>query len=402
MISDVYFPRVNGVSTSIQTFRRELARLDCQVTLVVPEYEGVQTTAVLDDDADVIRVRSGRVLFDPEDRRLHWRALMRALNGLPGQFDLVHVQTPFFAHYAGLRYARAHAVPCVATYHTLFEEYLHHYLPFAPRALTARLARSISRGQCNALDGVIVPSSAMTDRLRTYGVDVPLPILPTGIDLGRLIGGDGPGFRAQHAIAPDQPTLVCVGRVAFEKNLDFLLRMMAQAVELLPTASPTPVLVICGEGPAVPSLMRQARALGIERHLRFVGYLDRSGPLLDCYRAGDLFVFASNTETQGLVLLEAMALGVPVVSTAVMGTRDVLREGEGAAIVPEDEAVFAARVVQLLVDRDARLALAAKARPYAQTWSAGAMAGRLFKWYGETIERRRRAGGVATALARPS
>lgn len=141
MISDVYFPRVNGVSTSIQTFRRELAQLDCQVTLVVPEYEGVHTAGMLDDDSDVVRVRSGRVLFDPEDRRLHWRALTRALDGLRGRFDLVHVQTPFFAHYAGLRYARAHGLPCVATYHTLFEEYLHHYLPFAPRAVTARLAR---------------------------------------------------------------------------------------------------------------------------------------------------------------------------------------------------------------------------------------------------------------------
>ncbi|MBC7780651.1 MAG: glycosyltransferase, partial [Proteobacteria bacterium] len=329
MISDVYFPRVNGVSTSIQTFRRELAASGCRVTLVVPDYAGVPgvTASGEDDDDDVVRVAASKVLFDPEDRMLRWSALGNALAALEVSFDLVHVQTPFVAHYAGLRFARRHGLPCVATYHTLFEEYLHHYLPVVPRMLTARLARSLSRAQCNALDGVVVPSTAMSERLRAYGVEVPLPILPTGVDLDRLSGGDGLRFRAQHGIAAGQPTLVCVGRVAFEKNLDFLLRMMVQVVATLPAGLGAPVLVICGEGPAVNALKRAARTLGIERNVRFVGYLDRDGALLDCYRAGDLFVFASRTETQGLVLLESMALGVPVVSTAVMGTRDVLREG---------------------------------------------------------------------------
>jgi glycosyltransferase involved in cell wall biosynthesis len=409
MISDVYYPRVNGVSTSIQTFRSELARLGCRVTLIVPEYAGAADPAAHGaDDEDTLRVPASGVLFDPEDRMLRWRALGQALNRADpaprSRFDLVHVQTPFVAHYAGLRHARRHDLPCVATYHTLFEEYLHHYLPVVPRAVTARLARSISRAQCNALDGVIVPSSAMSERLRAYGVEVPLPILPTGIDLQRLSGGDGARFRALYGIAPGQPTLVCIGRVAFEKNLDFLLRMMAVVVAQWPAhpaaSSGAPVLVICGEGPAVPALKRQARALGIESNLRFVGYLDRSGPLLDCYCAGDLFVFASGTETQGLVLLEAMALGVPVVSTAVMGTRDVLREGQGATIVPEDERAFAATVVHLLRDPAARAQIAARARPYAQTWSASAMAGRLAQWYADVIERRR-AGSAGRENVRP-
>jgi 1,2-diacylglycerol 3-alpha-glucosyltransferase len=400
MVSDVYFPRVNGVSTSILTFRRELSAIGCEVTLVVPDYaNGAVVMPAEGDDELIRRVASARVPFDPEDRRLSWRALTRALHTAPGPFDLVHVQTPFIAHYAGLRYARAHGLPCVATYHTLFEEYLHHYLPLAPRTLTALLARSLSRAQCNALDGVIVPSSAMQARLLEYRVSVPMPVLPTGIDLAQLASGDGQRFRAQHGIAPGQPVLVCVGRVAHEKNLDFLLRMMVRVAAAMPDA----LLVICGEGPAVPALKRQAHALGIERNLRFVGYLDRSGPLLDCYRAGDLFVFASRTETQGLVLLEAMALGVPVVSTAVMGTRDVLREGEGAAIVPEDEAAFASRVLALLADAPARQALAARARGYAQGWSAAAMANRLADWYRQVIERRRSgASRLTTQPAQPS
>lgn len=390
MISDVYFPRVNGVSTSIQTFRRELARLGVAVTLVAPAYAAA---AGARDDPDVLRVASSPVPFDPEDRLLHWRALGRTLAALAPRFDLVHVQTPFVAHYAGLGHARRHGLPCVATYHTLFEEYLHHYLPLVPRALTARSARSLSRRQCNALDGVIVPSTAMRERLQDYGVEVPLPVLPTGIDLQQLSGGDGARFRQSHSIAPGQPTLVCVGRVAFEKNLDFLLRMMARVVATMPPQIEPPVLVICGEGPALPSLRRQAQALGIEQNLRFVGYLDRAGPLLDCYRAGDLFVFASRTETQGLVLLEAMALGLPVVSTAMMGTRDVLREGEGAVIVPEDERKFATRVTGLLTDAQARSELASRARAYAAGWSADRIAQRLAGWYEEVVRAGRRRTG---------
>jgi glycosyltransferase involved in cell wall biosynthesis len=388
MISDVYFPRVNGVSTSIQTFRRELARLGTQVTLVVPDYPRAADGAGEQGEAEVVRVPSSPVPFDPEDRMLRPTALRSALDVLPPVYDLVHVQTPFMAHYAATAYARRHRLPCVATYHTLFEEYLHHYLPLVPRILTARVARSISRRQCNELDGVIVPSTAMQDRLRAYGVQVPLPVLPTGIDLERLDGGDGARFRAAHAIAPGQPTLVVVGRVAFEKNLDFLLRVMARVVATLPLRAGEPVLVVCGEGPAEPALRAQARSLGIERNLRFVGYLDRDGPLLDCYRAGDLFVFASRTETQGLVLLEAMALGVPVVSTAVMGTRDVLREGEGATIVADDEPAFAARVTALLTDPAARAALASRARGYAAGWSSAVMAARLSSWYAEVIRTR--------------
>lgn|GEM_PF-3174869 len=111
--------------------------------------------------------------------------------------------------------------------------------------------------------------------------------------------------------------LTHIGRLAFEKNVDFLLRMLVRVKREIPDV----LLVIAGEGPARRRLEAMGVELGLHEQLLFVGYLNRDGDLEDCYRAGDGFVFASRTETQGLVLLEAMALGVPVVSTAVMGTR---------------------------------------------------------------------------------
>ncbi len=109
--------------------------------------------------------------------------------------------------------------------------------------------------------------------------------------------------------------------------------------------------------------------------------------MLDCYCAGDAFVFASRTETQGLVLLEAMALGLPVVSTAVMGTRDILEPGRGALVAPEDEAEFAGRVVSLLLDPAARRRLSSEARGYASEWAAPCMAARLLEFYAGVLDR---------------
>jgi glycosyltransferase involved in cell wall biosynthesis len=110
--------------------------------------------------------------------------------------------------------------------------------------------------------------------------------------------------------------------------------------------------------------------------------------LLDCYRAADVFVFASRTETQGLVLLEAMACGTPVVALAVMGTRDVLREGEGARIAPDDPQGFAAAVKNLLENAPARAALAARAAPYAATWSDMETAKRMASFYSAVCDGR--------------
>jgi len=156
MLSDVYFPRVNGVSTSIQTFRRELQELGHEVWLVAPEYGQPMV-----HEQGIERVISRQVLFDPEDRMMRPRLLAQQLAMLRScKFDLIHVQTPFVAHYAGLRLARRLGVPCVETYHTFFEEYLFHYLPFLPKGVWRVVARQFSRRQCNQLDGLVVPSRA--------------------------------------------------------------------------------------------------------------------------------------------------------------------------------------------------------------------------------------------------
>jgi 1,2-diacylglycerol 3-alpha-glucosyltransferase len=148
--------------------------------------------------------------------------------------------------------------------------------------------------------------------------------------------------------------------------------------------------VIAGEGPALPALRRAAAALGLAEHTRFVGYLDRRRELLDCYRAADVFVFASRTETQGLVLLESLALGVPVVSTAVLGTREVLAGARGALVVEEEVTAFSGAVCGVLTQPGLRATLAAAGPKFvAQHWSSREMARRLLSLYEELVRTRR-------------
>jgi len=374
-VSDVYFPRVNGVSTSIRTFRQDLATCGVDTLLVVPSYD---KSASSEDEPGILRVASSGVPKDPEDRRMRWGSLTRVLDSIPrGHVDLVHIQTPFVAHYAAARFARKTGLPCVATYHTFFEEYLHHYVPVLPRRIGRFLARSFTRSQCADVQALIAPSDPMRDVLLEYGVSTPIHVLPTGLPADRFNPGDAQRFRAQAGIPADRPLVTYVGRVAHEKNIEFLVKVFAEVRHTVPRA----MLVIAGEGPARESLRQMVARLGLERDVHFAGYLDRNTGLLDCYAAANVFVFASRTETQGLVLLEAMAQGAPVVSTAELGTRSILKPGCGALVVEEQLQAFSAAVGEVLQNEDLRNDLAERGRIYARTWSSAIMARRLADLY---------------------
>jgi len=375
MLSDVYFPRVNGVSTSIKTFRDDIQSLGHECVLIAPEYPH---TAEEPDDAGIVRIPSWRVPFDPEDRLLMWPRLMGwAAQFEPGSFDVIHVQTPFTAHYAGVRLARSIGAPLLETYHTYFEHYLHHYVPALPATLTKTFARRLTLSQCNATDHVISPSPQMADALRTYGVSAPITILPTGLPPSAFVKGDRLRFRALHNIPNERPVALFVGRIAHEKNIDFLLRMLVD----LRKREPNVLMLVAGEGPAERHIKALVHSLGLDANVQMLGNMDRGQTLRDCYRAADVFVFASRTETQGLVLLEAMAQGTPVVSTAVMGTADVLSDMKGATVAPEDEAEFARLTADLLNNPQKRAALSHLAEKDANTWSSRRFAQRLLDLY---------------------
>jgi glycosyltransferase involved in cell wall biosynthesis len=369
--SDVFFPRVNGVSTSIATFRRELPPWGVETTLVAPAY-GPDLP-----EPRIERVRGRRVPFDPEDRWVSPRAFERAASGRPAR--LVHVQTPFSAHRAGVRLARRRRLPILETWHTDFEGYFEHYLPLIPAGWARAIARRIARRVAREVDHLVVPSTAIAGRLSALGSTTPATVIPTGVEIGELGAGIGARFRAAHGIPSARPMALHVGRVAHEKNLHFLL----EAADLVRRRIPDLLLVVTGEGPALPDLRRRVAELDLARHVRFLGYLDRRHGLADAYAAADCFVFASRTETQGLVLLEAMSFGLPIVALAANGTLDLLEPARGALVPPFEVTEFAAAVERLLLDRELRERLGGEGIRQAAEWSPRRFAERLAGLYRE-------------------
>lgn len=377
-ISDVYFPRINGVSTSIETFRHNLRSLGHIVHLIAPAYSMPSA-----DETDILRVPARQVPFDPEDRFMSYPWVMKQIDQLRSErYDIIHIQTPFVAHYLGVKLSGLLGIPCVETYHTFFEEYLYHYVPLVPKKVMRFVATRFSRQQGNSLDGMVVPSHPMVQVLKGYNITTHSKVIPTGIEPASFVTGDRVAFREHHHIPQDRPVLLFVGRVAHEKNIGFLLRMLDRIKENIADV----LLVIAGEGPARESLEQDVRTRGLGENVMFIGYLDRHTQLNSCYRAADIFVFASRTETQGLVLLEAMAQGLPVVSTAELGTRDVLREGMGVWIAQEDVSDFADKVVKLLDDSQVRMELGDAGRDYAHEWSASKQAQRLLRFYQSVLD----------------
>jgi 1,2-diacylglycerol 3-alpha-glucosyltransferase len=380
-ISDVFFPRVNGVSTSINTFATELRALGHQVTLIAPSYT--------DEDKQeewIVRVPSHKIYFDPEDRLMNFGKLKALLPWIRDKhFDVIHIHTPFTAHYVGIHFGKKLDIPVVETYHTFFEDYLHHYLPFIPQFISRKLARTISRRQCNAVDGIVSPSKPMLDVLKQYGIKTPAEVVATGLDGSSFASVDGEHFRLSHDIPLTQPMLLFVGRVAHEKNIGFLLEMHVELIKKHPDA----LLVITGEGPAEESIKHSIDKLDISNKVRMIGYLDRSHELIACYKAADIFVFASKSETQGLVLLEAMAQGTAVVAIAELGTKSILIEGEGVLIAKDDINDFADKVSVLLSDASKRQMIGEKGRQYAQEkWGAGVLAKKVAKFYKSTTNQK--------------
>jgi len=372
MISDVYFPRINGVSSAISTYRRTLLAEGIEVRLIAPDYGKPN-----EDEDWIVRVPGRPVPRDPEDRIMRWKPLLAAIEREASHADLIHVQTPFLAHYAAVKVAKKLGLPLVSTYHTLFEEYFQHYLPFLPASWLKLLARRISQKQCDQMDKIIVPSRAIHQRLSEYGVSRPLEILPTGIPLSQFNSGNGVKFREDYGIHPERPIALFVGRVAHEKNIGFLIESLAHAREHIPDI----LLLITGEGPAQVHLQRDVDKYNLGENVKFLGYLDRTHELPHCYAAANAFVFASRTETQGLVLLEAMAMGLPVIALSSMGTTDIL-EAERGAITPLDDPLdFSRALIRLFSDPDLQRKLSDEAKVHAREWDETKIAKQLAQTY---------------------
>jgi glycosyltransferase involved in cell wall biosynthesis len=391
MTTDTFWPRVNGVTVAIDTFRRELRRLGHTVYIFAPRYPAEWSGFAVPDDDQVFRFPSFSFPLSPEDRlgyptvRLRIRRLLEEL-----QPDVVHSHSEFTIGFGGKSYCVRNSVPHVMTCHTYWENYITTYVPIIPAFVARAVASTWSRSDYRLVDYLTVPSQWLSELIASYDIQPPIAVIPNGINPEEFHMEPAEREAAAARFAAKVPgldgkrVLLYAGRLAKEKNIDFLLEVMLRVRE----SCPETVLVIAGRGPHDASLRETVAEKGLSNNVRFAGYLDRK-ELSYAHSISEAFVFASKTETQGLVLIEAMMCRSPVVTVTSPGTSEVMAEQKGGYLVDEDVTEFTDKVLLLLNDRELHERKREEAWETAQTWTAAKMTEKLVEVYEKAIQNRK-------------
>jgi 1,2-diacylglycerol 3-alpha-glucosyltransferase len=376
MLTECYLPTVNGVVVSVSTFAHHLRRLGVEVYIVAPKCRSYR-----DHGDGICRLPSFVYPSRPDYPLIlpsWWLAAgrLRALDP-----DIVHVHSPFIAGGLGRRLAHKLHRPLVFTFHTIYEEYVH-YMP-VPRPIAAYLARRISRGFAQRCDAVVAPSEAIKQMLVRDGVTTRIEVISTGLDLDMMTPDRLTPIRDRWQIPSDAPLLAYIGRVAKEKSIDLML----EAFALVSRQMPTCMLLVVGEGSWDAQARTLAGRMGITDCVRFAGCLPRQ-EAVRCAADADILLFPSITDTQGLVVVEAMAAGTPCVAARSGAVAGLVEDGVNGLIVGHDASEMARAAVELLSDRTRLSRMGEAARATAQRFSADAMARRLLLLYESLLQRR--------------
>ncbi|PYN21683.1 MAG: hypothetical protein DMD99_19090 [Candidatus Rokuibacteriota bacterium] len=327
LFTNNYLPFCGGVTISVETLRLGLEAAGHEAWVFGPRLAGAQ-----DVSGRIVRYPSIPATTYPEFALAvpYSRRIGRLVAEL--DFDVVHAHHPFLLGPAARRLARRARRPLVFTYHTRYEKYAH-YVPL-PLGLVESAALRLSAGFAARADAVLAPSTVIRDELHARGVRTPIAVVPTGVYVGRL----------------DR-----------EKSVDRVLVAFDRIASTVAAAR----LALVGHGTEAERLRRQARALPVARRIRFLGVRPHH-ELVECYRAADVFLFASETETQGLVLAEAAACGLPAVAVDAPGCDEVVRDGETGVLTKSDPAALAEAAIGLLLDLERRRGMARRAREVAE------------------------------------
>jgi len=326
MMTNTYLPHVGGVARSVSTFAEEFVREGHEVLVVAPEFDGRPLPAK--SEAMVERVPSLRN-FNGSEFSVRLPLVAGLSDRLDAfQADIIHAHHPFLLGDTALRVSMNKNVPIIFTHHTRYEDYTH-YIPFSDAM--KEVAIQISTHFANLCDGVIAPSESLARIIRKRGVVAPIAVVPTGIDVHAFATAKGERFRQRLGISADSVVIGHVGRLALEKNLDYLAEGVARYLAREPAAR----FLVVGDGPWRKQLKEVFGRHGVADRLLLAG--KRTGRVLrEAYRAMDVFAFASQSETQGMVVAEAMAAGLPVVALNASGVREVVRDGANGFLLPAD------------------------------------------------------------------
>ncbi|MCR8969427.1 glycosyltransferase family 4 protein [Facklamia sp. 7083-14-GEN3] len=321
MFTDTYFPQLSGVSTSIKLLTKELRARGHEVVIFTT------TDPNAEAEADVVRISSIPFLSF-SDRRIAYRGFDRCLKiARSMNLDLIHTHTEFSMGLAGKYVASRLKIPNIHTYHTMYENYTHYILDGL--LVQANHVRVISRQYCNQSNAVIAPSQLTKDTLKSYGIHVPIQIIATGVNIPSFNPEDAKSLRKSLGFTDQDRVLLSLSRLSKEKNIIEVLHSYCE----LKQNEPELKLVIAGDGPERENLEQYSRKHDLD--VRFVGFVDHD-EVWRYYQMADLYVNASESESQGLTYLEAIVNRCPIIAKSNDYLKIVMQEEAFGALFDED------------------------------------------------------------------
>jgi 1,2-diacylglycerol 3-alpha-glucosyltransferase len=355
MMVDVYKPHTSGITNYVSLNKRYLEQAGHEVYIFT--FGDIDHT---DDETRVVRspgfplVDTGYYLNFNHNRKA--KALIQTM-------DLVHVHHPFLSGRLALRYCRPLRIPIIFTNHTRYDLYAQTYLPLLPDGVSDTFLQAYMPLFCAGVDLVISPSAGMAGVLRSLGVNSPIEVVPNGVELDRYRHACD-DCRNEFGFTADDILLVYSGRLAPEKNLDFLLRTFTGTAEAVDNIH----LVLIGSGPEEENLKALAAQLGISKRVHFTGMIEYDE--IPRYLAmSDAFITASVTEVHPLSVIEAMATGLPVLGIRSVGVGDTVEDGITGFLSSNDQAAFAAKLTRLCLEKTLRKKMGSTARKVSEKYA---------------------------------
>lgn len=338
-----FFPRVSGVAVSIDFLSKALNELGHQTFVFAPDYVDNKDL----DGEFIYRATSLNIIPNWLSVPLPMLDYSKIINSLT-EFnpDIIHVHHPFLMGKTGLRLAHSKNLPLVFTYHTLYYQYFLNYFSSNSPVFEKFIYKRITDFS-NRCDLVIAPTEQIKQHLTHLGVKTQVEVVPTGIDLEIFNKNYEPSeieeIRGELGISSSAKILLFVGRMAREKNVLLLLK----SLKLILKKFDNLVLIMVGKGVQAKKLQKEAVKLGIGQNLLWLGFQKRSRlPLL--YKLADLFLFPSVTDTQGIVLYEALTAGIPIISIRSLATEAIIEDKKNGLLTDDNPHDFAAKVIHAL------------------------------------------------------
>ena len=374
-----YLPNVYGVPMSVETFRKEFEKRGHTVFVFAPNYSDYQDTNknIFRYPSLDIEIKFRLPLGIPYSRKMD-----RIIEKL--DLDIIHSHHPNLLGSAAMKWAKKKNIPLIFTWHTLYDKYTN-FVPFLPAKLSAGWIIKKAVKYANQADRVIVPTQSIEPIIKNWGVVNKIFPVATGIDAKCFSGSDRKKIREKYQIKDDETVLLLVSRLTEEKNISFLFESVVEVLK----KNPKTKFMLVGDGYLKGELEKETRKRNLDQQIIFAGLVEAE-EIKNYYAAGDIFVYASKSETQGMIITEAMYMSLPIVAVKATGIESLVENNVNGILTTEIEGEFADAVLKLVENADLRKKFSENAKKIArEKYTSKICAEKMLKVYAEAIEHKK-------------